>query len=125
MYGRYGGNDMLNIFLIVLGAVITLILSFFFYRTPFTRLIGLIPYGIAVFRALSKNYEARIRENAKFLEISAPVRAFLTKKISQLRDKEHRYYSCPGCRRTLRVPKGRGRIKISCPHCGREFVKKT
>ncbi len=125
MYGRYGGNDSLNMFLIILGAVITLILSLFFYRTPFTRLIGLIPYGIAVFRALSKNHTARIKENEKFLEISAPWRAFITKKINHSRDKEHRYYDCPKCRRTLRVPRGRGKIKISCPHCGNQFVKKT
>ncbi len=125
MYGRYGGNDALNVFLIILGAVVTLILSFFFYRTPFTRLIGLIPYGIAVFRAFSKNYEARIRENEKFLKVSAPWRAFISKKISQFKDKDHRYYACPQCHRTLRVPKGRGKIKINCPHCGKNFVKKT
>ena len=122
---RYGGNDSLNVFLIILGAVITLILSLFFYRTPFTRLIGLIPYGIAVIRALSKNYDARTKENRKFLEISAPVRVFVQKKINQSRDKDHRYYDCPQCRRTLRVPKGKGRIKINCPHCGKEFIKKT
>ena len=125
MYGRYGGNDALHVFLIILGAVITLILSLFFYRTPFTRLIGLIPYGIAAARALSKNYEARIKENRKFLEVSAPVRSFLMKKINQLKDKDHRYYACPQCRRTLRVPKGRGKIKISCPHCGKDFIRKT
>jgi len=125
MYGRYGGNDALNIFLVILGAFITLILSFFFYRAPFARLIGLIPYGIAVFRALSRNYDARIKENARFLEVSAPWRAFIQKKISQFRDKDHRYYACPKCHRTLRVPKGRGKIRISCPHCGKEFTKKT
>ncbi len=125
MYGRYGINDALNIFLIIIGAVITLILSLFFYRTPFTRLIGLIPYGIAIFRILSKNYEARARENRKFLEISAPWRSFITKKINQFRDKEHKYYACPQCHRTLRVPKGRGKIKISCPHCSKEFFRKT
>ncbi len=125
MYGRYGGNDMLNVFLIISGAIVTLILSLFFYRAPFVRLIGVIPYGFAIFRALSKNYEARIKENSKFLEISAPWRNFISKKISQHKDKDHKYYACPKCHRTLRVPKGRGKIKISCPHCSKEFIKKT
>ena len=125
MYGRYGGNDALNIFLIICGAVVTLILSLFFYRAPLMRLIGFVPYGLAVFRALSKNYEARIKENRRFLEVSAPWRSFILKKINQLRDKDHKYYACPQCHRTLRVPRGRGKIKISCPHCGREFFKKT
>lgn len=125
MYGRYGGNDALNVFLIIIGAVVTLILSLLFYRSPVTRIIGFIPYGIAAFRALSKNYEARIKENSKFLEISAPWRSFILKKINQFKDKDHRYYACPQCHRTLRVPKGRGKIKISCPHCGKEFFRKT
>ena len=125
MYGRYGGNDALNVFLIIVGAVVTLILSLFFYRTPLTRIIGFIPYGIAVFRALSRNYEARIKENRKFLSFAEPWIAFIKKKINQFRDKEHKYYACPQCHRTLRVPKGRGKIKINCPHCGKEFIRRT
>ena len=125
MYGRYGGNDFLNICLIVLGAVITLLLSLFFYKAPIVRIIGFIPYGLAAFRALSKNHQARLAENRKFMEISAPWRNLIMKKLGQLQDKEHRYYNCPSCKRTLRVPRGKGKIKISCPHCSREFTKKT
>ena len=125
MYGRYGGNDALNVFLIISGAVITLILSLFFYRVPFVRFIGTVPYILAVVRALSKNHQARIKENEKFISVSAPWRNFIIQKVSQFKDKDHRYYVCPRCHRTLRVPKGRGKIKISCPHCSKEFIKKT
>ena len=125
MYGRYGGNDALNMVLILSGAVIMLILSLFFYRVPFIRFIGSVPYILAVLRALSKNISARAEENRRFLQKTAPLRMKLFNKINRLKDKEHKYFSCPGCKRTLRVPKGRGRIKISCPHCSREFTKKT
>ena len=34
-------------------------------------------------------------------------------------------YRCPKCRQKLRVPRGRGRIQISCPRCGTQFIKKS
>lgn len=122
MVGRYG-NDFLNTALIILGAVISLLLSLF--RVPYGGLVSLIPYGIAVYRMLSRSHAKRSRENIKFLELSAPWRSFLMKKFRQLQDKDHRYYSCPKCHNTLRVPKGRGKIKISCPFCNKEFIKRT
>lgn len=122
MVGRYG-NDFLNTALFILGAVLSVLLSLF--RIPFGSLVSLIPYGIAVYRMLSRDYSKRSAENVKFLEMSKPWRDFLMKKIRQLQDKDHRYYNCPKCHNTLRVPKGRGKIKISCPHCGKEFIKRT
>lgn len=122
MVGRYG-NDFLNTVLFISGAVISLVCSLF--RVPYGSLISFIPYGIALYRMFSKNYTKRSAENAKFLEISAPWRSFIMKKFRQFQDKDHKYYSCPRCHNTLRVPKGRGKIKISCPHCNKEFIKKT
>ncbi len=122
MYGRYG-NDQLNLALVIFGCVLTLFLSFF--DVPFIRYLGLIPYIIAAVRMLSKDIPKRQQENLKFLKISAPWRQFIIKKVKQFQDKDHKYYQCPGCHNTLRVPKGRGKIKISCPHCGKEFIKKT
>ena len=122
MYGRYG-NDMLNFALLILGCVLTAILSF--VRVPYIHYVGMIPYIIVIFRTLSKNIPARQRENAKFIELIQPWKRFIIKKTRQYQDKDHKYYSCPRCHNTLRVPKGRGKIKISCPHCQKEFVKKT
>lgn len=78
MLGRYG-NDLLNTVLFILGAVISLIFSLF--RIPFGPLISFIPYGLALFRMFSKNYTKRSEENRKFIELSAPWRAFIIKKF--------------------------------------------
>ena len=71
------------------------------------------------FRMLSKNLEKRWAEN----------NAYLTKKNSiRLRwqqRKTHKFYRCPNCKATLRVPKGKGKISITCRSCGERFVKKT
>ena len=33
-------------------------------------------------------------------------------------DKEHKYFTCPNCRTVCRVPRGKGKIIITCPKCG-------
>lgn len=125
MQGRYG-NDQLNIFLTLCGCAATLLLTLFVpYRFGYLRSIGTIFYIVALIRMLSKNFPKRQKENAKFMQVSEPWRKYLFKKLGQYQDKEHRYYNCPQCHRTLRVPKGKGKINITCPHCQRQFKKKT
>lgn len=130
MYGRYGA-DQLGMALVILGCVVTFVLSLFrmqyqrFFVSLLLRLVSLIPYLIFLLRALSKDIDRRRAENERFLKYWLPVRSRFVTKAAQLRDKEHRYFKCPGCSRTLRVPKGKGKIEISCPHCQRKFKKRT
>ena len=117
MIGRYG-SDQLGRWL--LGAAIVLIvLGMIGNRTGSAVLAGLsllayVPLIWSIFRMYSRNIEARRRENLAFGR-------FLTR----IRDREHRYYACPKCRQTVRVPRGRGKINIRCPKCGEQFIKKT
>lgn len=125
LQGRYG-NDALNIFLILLGCSLSILLTLFIpSRFYYFRSLGTVLYLVALIRALSRNLPKRQRENAKFLEVSEPWRKYLYKKFNQYQDKTHRYYNCPQCHRTLRVPKGKGKINITCPHCNRQFKKRT
>ena len=130
MYGRYG-VDQLGFALVLLGCMVTFIVSLFrapyqkLYVSLILRLISITPYVLFLLRALSRNIERRTAENEKFLRVWLPVKDFFSVKITHLRDKEHKYYKCPGCSKTLRVPKGKGKIEISCPHCGRKFKKRT
>lgn len=125
MQGRYG-NDAFNIFLILLGCALSILLTLFIpSRFYYFRSLGTVLYLVALIRVLSRNLPKRQRENAKFLEKSEPWRKYLYKKFNQYQDKTHRYYNCPGCHRTLRVPKGKGKINITCPHCNRQFKKRT
>lgn len=130
MYGRYGA-DQLGMALVILGCVVTFVLSLFrsqyqrFFVSLLLRLVSLIPYLLFLFRALSKDIDRRRAENERFLKYWLPLRSRFVTKAAHLRDKEHRYFKCPGCSRTLRVPKGKGKIEISCPHCQRKFKKRT
>ncbi|MEG1774366.1 MAG: hypothetical protein RR320_05890 [Oscillospiraceae bacterium] len=122
MVGRYG-VDALNWTLFWA----YLILSIFFMRSRSlaVELLTLLLIVLYMYRMLSRNIERRAAENRFFLAKSEPIRRWFRQMKTQLTDREHRYYSCPGCHTIVRVPKGRGKIRISCPHCGGSFVKKT
>ena len=115
MQGRYG-SDKLNTVILMSGLIISLLQLPF--REPVVRLILMaISYGLmlwAVFRMLSRNTYKRYRENRKFLQL-----------LERVKDREHKYYECPRCHQTVRVPKGKGKISITCPKCKEKFVKKT
>lgn len=115
MQGRYGG-DKLNIALVWIsfGAYIVSLLI------PFAaaKLVLMVVYygllGWAIFRMLSRNTYKRYQENRKYLQF-----------LDRIKDREHRYFDCPRCRQQVRVPRGKGKIAITCPKCKEKFVKKT
>ncbi|MCD7981014.1 MAG: zinc-ribbon domain-containing protein [Clostridiales bacterium] len=39
--------------------------------------------------------------------------------------KIYKFYMCPHCSQKVRVPKGKGRIEITCPKCRTTFIKTT
>ena len=115
MVGRYG-TDRLNMAILSLGLIASL-LSVIFKATPVNLILFFLSYGMmfwAIFRCLSRNTYKRYHENRKFLQL-----------WGRLKDREHRYFDCPKCRQMVRVPRGKGKIAITCPRCREKFVKKT
>ena len=122
MQGRYG-NDQLNRFLMAVGMVF-LVISLFGPDLFYTLALVILIY--TYFRMFSRNIYKRAAENQKYLQKSVKIRGILQKKKKELMDlKTHHIYKCPGCKQKLRVPRGRGRIEISCRKCGTKFVKKS
>ena len=116
MAGRYG-FDRLNQCLLGAAFVLILISAIGGRRVQWMSVLSLlayVPLVWSIFRMYSRNIEARRRENAAFLRF-----------FSRLTDKQYRYFRCPGCRQVVRVPRGKGKINIRCPKCGRQFIKKT
>ena len=123
MMGRYG-LDQLSIALLIFSFVLSFAIRPF--DIPFLWLIVYIPIGLYIYRILSRDILRRRQENYKFLQYWQPVRAFFYKYIRRLKDiRQYRYYSCPNCKGELRVPRGKGKIRITCPSCRQEFIKKT
>lgn len=123
MIGRYG-PDQLSIALIFLSLLLSIVL--FFFPATVLNYIVYLPFVVFLFRVLSKNIARRREENNKFLKLWNPIASWLSKKQYRLKDsKTHCYYKCPSCKQSVRVPKGKGKIRIICPKCKIEFIKKT
>lgn len=122
MYGRYG-TDKFNSFLMA-AALVLLVLSWFFGRIFF--LLAIVALGYAYFRMFSKDYEKRSAENSKYMSVKYKVHSVFSRyrKMWSQR-KTHRFYKCPNCKQQIRVPKGHGRIQITCPKCRTVFEKTT
>lgn len=123
MYGRYG-TDQLNMFLLGLSVVLMMVNAIWFQNQIIYILVWILLL-VSIFRTYSRKVVNRRKENRKFLELMKPFRkkAKLTKK--QMQDKEHRYFMCPNCKQNVRVPKGRGKITITCPRCQTRFDRKS
>lgn len=122
MQGRYG-NDQFNRFLMIV-AMVLLILSVF--GLDFLYFVAIAVMVYAYYRMFSKQIFKRSAENQKYLQYAWKVKAKLQQKKSLLQQsKTHHIYKCPNCKQKIRVPRGRGRIAITCRKCGHEFIKKS
>ena len=122
MYGRYG-NDSLNLFLI--GTYLVLYLLFILTGFALLYWICLVLVAVSLFRILSRNLPRRREENAKFLKAAGPVIRWWRLRRTIHRDKEHRYFKCPNCGQMLRVPRGKGKITVTCRGCGASFQENS
>lgn len=122
MYGRYG-SDQLNLFLLVCYFILLLVGSIL--RLDVLNVLALLPAGWSLFRLMSRNLSARRAENARFLKLAAPFLRWFRLRRTIRRDKEHRYFKCPHCRQQLRVPRGKGKITVTCRSCGTSFQEKS
>ncbi len=123
MVGRYGADELGRF--ISVSTLVCLLLSLF-TKWGILYWIGLFLIFYTYFRMFSKNVSKRYQENQKFLTLRYKVVAkwSLMKKHFSER-KMYRFFKCPQCKQKVRVPKGRGKICITCPKCRTEFVKKS
>ena len=78
------------------------------------------------YRMFSKNITKMSAQNQKYLNwrYGLAVKRQKTKTHMEQR-KIYHFYKCPQCRQKVRVPKGHGKICITCPKCKMEFVRKS
>ena len=127
MAGRYG-TDQLNKFLSIVSLVF-MVAAVVFNGTRISQLIWIIAFVLLVIvyvRMLSRNVYKRSDENNRFLRI----RYSAAGKLKMLHErwvqrKDYKFFTCPSCRTALRVPRGKGQIRIVCRKCGTSFTGKT
>ena len=126
MVGR-NGSDQLSRFVSIV-ACVALVISMFMDTDArmaiwFLAILGVI---YVYFRVFSRNVYKRRAENDFYLRATANIRGYfkgLRERWRQRRD--YRFFRCPSCRTMLRVPRGKGKIKVVCRKCGTSFIRNT
>ena len=123
MVGR-NGPDQLAI--VVMAAAIVFYLLESLLKLYVLSFIPVLLLAYALFRIISRNISKRQAENARFMQFWRKFRsssAARKERFSQAKD--FRFFTCPSCKAKLRVPRGKGKIKITCSKCGQRFDGRT
>ncbi|MEE1314331.1 MAG: hypothetical protein UHS49_01005 [Faecalimonas sp.] len=121
MWGRYG-FDQFSRFL--MGVELVLCILGFFVRSRILYTWWVLIFVYVYYRMFSRNIAKRQAENQKYLQLKAKVmNKFHSEKRMFKQRKTHHIYKCPTCRQKIRIPRGKGRICITCPKCKTEFTR--
>ena len=123
IYGFYGMSS----FLLFISVILNLVTGMWPSQAVNNfNLISYLPLLGCIFRVFSRNHERRAHENECFLKLARPLcENIIEKREEQAEAKLFRFFKCPVCKQKLRVPKGKGKVEITCPKCGNKFIKKA
>ena len=123
MSGRNGMDDLARF---ESGFVVALLVISLFSRWNILYLLALAVMIHMYFRMFSKNVSKRYEENQKYLNFRYQAVVWWNRKKKHFEQrKTYRFFHCPNCKQEVRVPKGHGKICITCPKCRTEFIKRT
>lgn len=152
MRGRYG-VDAFGKLLIYVGLMLALINLLFHNIVLFA--ITLIIWFYAYFRMFSRDIYRRSSENTRYLHTKAcitggirglgeRIKAFFGQRTASDQygrkenfrsrcnsysgncyEMQYKVFKCPKCKQKLRVPRGKGKIRIICRRCKYEFVRRS
>lgn len=129
MVGRYGMDRLWRALLIFY--LISILITNIVYRFSHIAYYSLSVMSLAIivfalFRVFSKNIEARQLENRNWLRITGGIkRRFVFEREKFQQRKTHKFVKCSGCKKMLRLPKHKGRLNVTCPHCKKQFIVNT
>lgn len=116
MRGRNGADQLGRV--TIYGSFILYIISLLF-SSQILYIISFAGIIYSTFRMLSKDLYARREENRKFLTW------WETTRIKMAQRKDYKIFKCKGCGRNIRVPRGKGKIEVTCPMCGNKTIHRT
>ena len=123
MAGRYGADELSRVMMF---AAVALMLINLFVRLEILNIVVVALIVIIYLRMFSKNIQKRYEENCKYYALKQKVLAFFSKQKNTAQDlKTNHIWKCPGCGQKIRIPRGRGKIIVTCPKCRHEFEKKS
>ena len=123
MVGRYGVDELSKVMMVA--AVILMVLNLFL-RLSVLNIVVVVLIVLIYFRMFSRNIQKRYEENCKYYALKQRVLSFFNGKKRMAGDlKSNHIYKCPSCGQKIRIPRGKGKIEISCPKCAAKFIKNS
>lgn len=123
MTGRYGVDQLSRLYLVL--TLVLLVLSMI-TKLPIFYGLAIILLIYMYYRMFSKNITKMYAQNQKYLNMRYQIVVkWNNAKKHFAQRKEYRFYRCPKCHQKVRVPRGKGKICITCPKCRNEFIKKS
>lgn len=116
MRGRNGVDELNRVLIYAVLAVYVLSMLFQSTLLYYISFLGMI---YSMYRTFSKNLYVRREENRKF------VTWLETTRIKMEQRKDYKIFKCKGCGRNIRVPRGKGKIEVTCPMCGNKTIHRT
>lgn len=123
MQGRYG-SDQFSKFLLMI-SIALMVLSIITGK-QFFYIVAILLLLYTYMRIFSKKFEKRYQENQRYLKYVSIVTAiWRSTKEKIVKNKQYHIYKCPKCKQKIRIPRGKGKIAITCPKCHTEFQKRS
>lgn len=123
MQGRYGMDGLSNF---LVGAALVLAVVDAFVRTNILNLLAWVLLIFAYSRIFSRNHSRCVAQNVWFYNHTKGIRSFFQKEKSRMKiQKTHHIYTCKKCGQKIKIPRGKGKIVVTCPKCRNEFVKRS
>lgn len=123
MAGRYGADELSRVMMF---AAVAVMLINLFVRLEILNIVVVALIVIIYLRMFSKNIQKRYEENCKYYALKQRVLGFFGKQKNTAQDlKTNHIWKCPNCGQKIRIPRGRGKVIVTCPKCRHEFTKKS
>ena len=119
LQGRQGPDD-LAVFSMNLAIVVVVVKLF--ARVSWLGWVALVLIAYSMFRIQSKNLGSRARENEAFLKALGPARPWVQNPRAAWAElRAYKHVKCTSCKQRVRVPRGKGKLRVTCPRCKTKF----
>lgn len=123
MQGRYGLDGFSNALVWI---ALVIILLNMFIKSQLLSLLCTVVIIFAYYRIFSRNHTKRIMENRWYYDHTQRIRKWWYKLKNRTKQRlNYRIFVCPKCKQKVRVPKGKGKIEVSCPKCRDKFIRRS
>lgn len=121
--GRNGADELVSA---CINLAFVMIIVNFFVGNQIMSALELLLIAYAWFRLSSKNIPARRRENEAALKKAGSVISFLANPVAAASEfKNYVHLTCPDCGQKVRIPRGKGKVRVTCPKCHKRFEGKA